>query len=203
MKNELVNFIKKIVKKPNQNEINEILEIFTPKNFKKGDLFKEAYDNSDKIGFILSGAFRNFIIKENGDEITTEIIEPNSIITDIISMRLGKNPGIQIECIEDATVLETPEVKMRKLLECNLTFNFLIREHLAHRAAELSQRHLMFLTSSSENRLDQLKSNQPELFNKYPLKYIATIIGITPTQLSRLRRKNKYNQQMLRISLSS
>ncbi|HAP64165.1 MAG TPA: hypothetical protein DCR93_33345 [Cytophagales bacterium] len=73
------------------------------------------------------------------------------------------------------------------LLDSNLTLNIIVREHMADRAVELSQRHLLHLTGTSKERYQYVMENNPRLHERLPLHLIASMIGITPTQLSRIR----------------
>ena len=46
------------------------------------------------------------------------------------------------------------------------------------------------LHTTAKQRFDSLLKEEPELFNNVPLQYIASMIGITPESLSRLRKTN-------------
>jgi ribosomal protein L10 len=47
----------------------------------------------------------------------------------------------------------------------------------------------LFLTGTAKERYQFILENKPELLKKFPLRFIASMIGITPTQLSRVRNK--------------
>lgn len=42
---------------------------------------------------------------------------------------------------------------------------------------------------SAEQRYEKLLKDEPELLQQVPLQYIASMLGITPRHLSRLRNK--------------
>jgi hypothetical protein len=67
------------------------------------------------------------------------------------------------------------------LLEHNITFNILIREYIGDRAMELVKRHLMFLNGTAKERYQYILDTNPEILKKFPLKYIASMIGVTQT----------------------
>jgi CRP-like cAMP-binding protein len=54
----------------------------------------------------------------------------------------------------------------------------------------LEDRVLQHLAMSAEERYNQLFQFNKELFNIVPLQYLASMLGITPETLSRLRKKN-------------
>jgi len=43
---------------------------------------------------------------------------------------------------------------------------------------------------TAEERYNQLLAINPELFNQVPLQYLASMLGMTPETLSRLRKKS-------------
>jgi len=51
------------------------------------------------------------------------------------------------------------------------------------------QRALSLINETAEQRLENLIKVRPEIFQKAPLKNIASYLGITDTSLSRIRRE--------------
>lgn len=191
MKQVLAHFIRLTVKNPNEEEINAILEIFHLKEFAKGAFFKHPNQACRSIGYLVEGSVRYYMIKSNGSEITGRIVEKNNFITDLISVRTqGLTPTI-IETLEPTTMLVTSLEDYRKLLETNLTFNILVREYMADRVAEMGKLYFLFLNGTAKERYRFILENNPELLKNIPLRFIASMIGITPTQLSRIRNKKK------------
>ncbi len=190
MKNQFKEFIYHRVKKPRDHEVQEILSIFSENQLDKGALFKEGDTIIRKLGFMVDGSARSYFINDRGDQITDAIVQKNNFLSDIISVRTKEKSPIIIEIIEDSTVLVANMDRVWHLLENNLTFNILIREYIGDRAMELVKRHLMFLNGTAKERYQYILETNPEILNKFPLKYIASMIGVTQTQLSRIRKRN-------------
>lgn len=187
MKDQFEAFIYRRVKKPRDHEVDEILSIFSEKRFMKGDLFKERGTIVKELGFLAEGSSRSYFINENGEEITDQIVEKNNFLSDIISVRTGEKTPIIIEHLEDSIVFAAPMEQIWVLFEQNMTFNILIREYMGDRAMELMKRYLMFLNGTAKERYQYLLATNPSILEKFPLKYVASMIGVTPTQLSRIR----------------
>jgi len=51
------------------------------------------------------------------------------------------------------------------------------------------QRALSLINETAEQRLENLVKVRPEIFQKAPLKNIASFLGVTDTSLSRIRRE--------------
>lgn len=182
-------FIYRRVKNAKEQEVAEILSIFHQRDCAKGELFKESDTIIKELGFLLNGSSRSYFINEKGDEITDGILQGESFLSDIISIRTGEKSPIIIEILEQSTILAAQMVNVWELLERNLTFNILIREYIGDRSMELVQKHLMFLNGTAKERYHYLLAANPSLLRKFPLRYIASMIGVTQTQLSRIRNK--------------
>ncbi|MEL6656243.1 MAG: cyclic nucleotide-binding domain-containing protein [Bacteroidota bacterium] len=191
MKEALRKYISEQVTSPREEELDEILALFREKHFKKGEFFKRPFTIGNQFAFLSEGTVRIIVYKENGDEITVRIRQDNSFITDPFRLE-GKNSSpLGIECLEDLTLLIAPVERMQELLETNLALNIVIRKHLKDQLLEIAKRQYLFVAGSAKERYQFILENNPELLKKVPLRFIASIIGITPTQLSRVRKKNK------------
>jgi len=191
MKTQFEDFIYQRVKKPKHHEVKEILSIFSEKKFDKGEAFKEGNTAIKKLGFLVEGSARSYFINDKGDEITDQIVQVNNFLSDIISVRTGEKSPIIIQFIEKSIVLVAKMDSVWNLLEYNVTFNILIREYIGDRSMDLVKRHLMFLNGTAKERYQYILETNPEILNKFPLKYIASMIGVTQTQLSRIRKGKK------------
>lgn len=189
MQSPLETLIRASVKFPLQEEINAIEGIFTIREFKKGEVFKESDTFSKELAFILKGSARSYMINLKGDEVTNSITQKNHFLADLISVRTHEATPFTLHFLEDSTALVTTVTAHKKLLETNLAYNILIREHLADEAMRYSKRQILFLTGTAKQRYEFIIENYPQFLKEFPLKYIASLIGITPTQLSRLRNK--------------
>lgn len=187
MKKQFEEFIFRRVKNARAREVEEILSIFSKKQFGKGTLFKEGHSVVRKLGFLVEGSARSFFINEKGHEITNEILQKNKFLSDIISVRTNEKSPIVIEILEKSTVLVAPMDKVWDLLDQSVTFNILIREYIGDHAMELVKKHLMFLNGTSTERYKYILETNPDILQKVPLKFIASMIGVTQTQLSRIR----------------
>ncbi len=189
MESPLETLVRARVRNPREEEIAAINGIFTQRDFEKGELFKKNGSVSKELAFIIKGSARAVIINSMGNEITNAIIEKNHFLADLISVRDSSATAFMLQFLEDSTALVASISAHRKLLETNLAYNILIREHLADEAAKYSKRQILFLTGSAKERYAFIVSNYPNLLIEFPLKFIANMIGVTPTQLSRLRKK--------------
>jgi len=191
LKEQLEYFIRLNISNPIDHEIAKILEIFEPKEFNEGDFFKRSDQICNKIGFLVEGSASHFGIKKNGERVTGRISQKHDFITDLISVRTNALTPISISFLEPAKVLVASTKDMKAILEVNLTCNRLMREYMADNVIELGKMYMLFLTGSAKERYQYIIENNPGLLKNIPLRFIASMIGITPTQLSRIRNKKK------------
>ena len=189
MKKQFEDFIYQRVKAAREVEVTEILSIFNEQVYEKGAHFKEQNTVIQELGFLVNGSARSYFINEKVDEITDEVLQSKNFLSDIISVRSNEKSPIIIEILEKSSLLVAHMDEVWNLLDNNVTFNILIREYIGDRAAKLVKRHLLFLNGTAKQRYEYLIATNPSLLKKFPLKYIATMIGVTPTQLSRIRSK--------------
>lgn len=189
MKTILEEFIRQKVKKTSDQEIQEILDIFKEKTFKRKEFFKHPFTISKEFGFLVKGAVRLVIYKDNGELVTARLLQEKSFIVDVFSIRDKQSTPLGIECLDDVVMLIAPLEKIHELLETNLALNIVMREYITERATEMGRNYLLFITGSAKERYQFILENNPNLLKKFPLRFIASIIGITPTQLSRIRNK--------------
>ncbi len=191
VKSILKDFIHAHVKQPSEEEMAEILSIFEERTYSKGDFFKEAHTIAREIGFITSGSAKSVVVKDNGEERLGRLLPVGFFLFDLISVRKEEKTPIAITFREPSTVLVAPYPTIKALLETNLTLNIMVREYTADRTVEMGKWLMMFAMGTAKDRYHFILENNPTLLNKLSLRMIASMIGITPTQLSRIRNQKE------------
>lgn len=187
MKDQLEQYIRKKVKNPRAEEIEAILNCFELCSLEKGTFFKKPFTINQEFGFLVEGNLRLVVYKENGEEVTARLLQDYSFIADVFSIRDKKPTPLGIQCLDDVSILVAPISKIHQLLESNLALNIVMREYITERATEMGRNYLLFITGTAKERYQFILENNPKLLQKFPLRFIASMIGITPTQLSRIR----------------
>ncbi len=102
--------------------------------------------------------------------------------------------------IEDATLLSINYFKYRKLIDKYTDLKKFYIAYLENNwVLEKEQREIDIVMKEASERYLDFSQTYPNIENRVPLHYIASHLGITPTQLSRIRKKikkNKPNQHM-------
>jgi len=145
----------------------------------------------EEIGFIYSGSFRFFFLKE-GIEISNYFSFEKELVSSYRSF-LKKEPSLTtIEAMEDAEVVCFSQLALEKLstnpkIAYKMErFGRLVAEYLI---CCYEERVVAFVTQTPEERYCRLLQQQPDLLQRIPQHYVANFLGITPVSLSRIRKR--------------
>jgi len=167
--------------------LDEVLSSFQTRKIKKGEFFLESGKTCREMAFIETGYLRMYDIVD-GKEITFWIGNEGRFITSLSSFVFQTENYWNVQALTDCTVQVISRTKHFQLCEVHqkwLEFDNLI---LARSFAMLEQNMFSQLHTTAQQRFDGLMTSQPSLFNHVPLQYIASMLGITPESLSRLRK---------------
>ncbi|WP_419801452.1 Crp/Fnr family transcriptional regulator [Mucilaginibacter sp.] len=176
--------------KPSGKEMEEIASYFKIIPLKKDGFFLKEGQVCKNIGFLNSGEIRHFYrAKEN--DVTRWISFENDFVTSLRSFIL------QIPSIENLQVLTDCELVVidRKafdiLIEKNIGFKDFYIKALEYNYITIEDRVFSLIEKSAEERFEWMAKNQLHFIQKVAVMYTASMLGITPRHLSRLRRKFK------------
>lgn len=162
---------------------------FVPALLKKGEYFSHANSRCSKIAFLKSGYLRVFV-RQHDKEITQWIATPNYFITDLASFVFQAPSRWEIQALEDCELFVMERSEYEQLYSRIPRWSEFERVFIARCFVFMEERILSLLSMSAEERYHQLFMQQKELFNKVPLQYLASMLGMSPETLSRLRKKD-------------
>lgn len=172
-----------------ETSINLILSKFTPEELPKESLFIRQNEVSSKIAFLNSGICKHYFNNENGTETTIFIATDNCFISSISSF-LNKTPSLEnIEAISDCSLYTITKDDLNLLLNKIPEFKDIYIKLIEEQIKCLDTSRFDLLTLTPEQRYNKFCKEQPNIIQKVPLKTLASIFGITPRHLSRIRKK--------------
>lgn len=166
-----------------------IKSAFEPLTIKKKKDLLVSGQVCNYLYFINKGCLRSFYIDSRGGEHIYQIRMDNSWISDLESF-FSQNPSkYNIEALEDSTLLRISNERMEQLLNeiPNLERYFRILFQKAYVNALKRLNSTMWETAF--DRYNDMLKEHPEVFQRVPLVYIASYLGITPESLSRIRKQ--------------
>ncbi|HMO39875.1 MAG TPA: Crp/Fnr family transcriptional regulator [Saprospiraceae bacterium] len=172
-------------------ETDKITSNFKQKLFEKGDYFVNEGKTSLQMGFVEQGQFQYYSVTEQGEERTTYISLPNTFVASLLTyltemparenIRALTNSSLWVINKNDVITLQNEIPKFKdfyiKLIEWQICC--------------IDKAKFDLITLSAEQRYQKLLREEPEVLLQVPLQYIASMLGMTPRHLSRLRNNFK------------
>jgi len=141
---------------------------------------------SERIYFIEKGVVRGYYLKDDR-EVTSWFMKESDFIISIASFYTRQPAQEYIELLEDAVFLSIRFDQLQHLYRQFPEFNTIGRLLTEHYYVLSEQRATNLRMQSAGERYQQLLTDFPAIFQRVPLKYIASHLGLSPETLSRLR----------------
>jgi len=149
-----------------------------------------------KIAFIFSGVVRSYVVEVDGKDYTwnfhysgNDAKINNLFVVDYMSLLTGEKAVLNFDVLEECEVVSLPYEVLLSLSAQYEKWQRYCRIVTEEAYLITRERTLTLLCKSASQRLNILKDNFPDIFEKIPDYYIASYLGIAPQTLSRLQNK--------------
>lgn len=187
-------------------KINEYLQLFKEltvddakfffsatrqRRLKPGEIYVHAGEMYKKVAHIKSGLMRVYVINEDGEEVTLFFRKEDHQIAPYDCIFADKPSRMFIEAFEDTTIFEIDHEKLQEFMARHPQYEK-ARLHFHQKLLMESFLRLeKFILLPPLQRYQHFVKENPDLAQRVPDKYIASILGITPGSLSRIRKRIK------------
>lgn len=171
-------------------EAQQASQYFVPYTYAKNTSLLEAGKYANHLFFITAGYVRIHACFE-GKEITQWISIPSYFLTDLSSWLFNQPAKWNLTTLTDVSLLAISKKEYALLQNQIADWPSKEKVFIGHCFDSMENRIFQFLSQSSEERYLAYCSQFDYLFNQVPHQYIASLLGMTPETLSRLRRKNR------------
>lgn len=153
------------------------------------EIYIREGETARRLAFIEQGIMRAYIIKNNGDEATLFLRWEQQFIASHDTI-INRQPSRFIyRALEPTTLLEMDYDVLEAVLKTHPEYEPLRNFFLLRMLSESLKMMESFVTLSPEERYRNLLTERFDLVNRVPDKYIASMLGITPVSLSRIRKR--------------
>lgn len=184
---EKLNYYFGIFKNLELKDLSAIFKLVKIKKLKVGEIFINQGDYYKKITYIKRGLIRAYLIKDNGDEITTLIRWEDQFISSHDSILFNEPSRYFYQAVENTILLEVDYDIVQSFMARNPKLEVGRIHFLKKMLGETIIKVESFILLTPEERYLQFIKDKPNIINRIPSKYIATLLGITPVSLSRIR----------------
>ena len=139
--------------------------------------------------FVLKGAFRAYVVDDNGQDSTIAFAIEDWWITDYNAYILQQPATMFVVALEDSIILQMDHQTEEELKKSNHKFETFFRIRAERTAAFMQQRIISNLTLTAEERYEKFIQKYPLIVQRVPQYALASYLGITTEFLSRIRNK--------------
>ncbi len=186
--NELKIYVEKLVPFT-ESEMTAFIALFSEIHLKKKDYFAIEGEFSSKLAFISNGIMRAFFRNKSENEYNKTFFTASNFVAAYSSITTEQKNLINIECLTDCTLFVADFRELSSLYKKYPKFESLARVIAERKFALKEKREIELVTLTATERYKIFKNEHPNLENQINQYHIASYLGITPTQLSRIRAK--------------
>ncbi|WP_436806769.1 Crp/Fnr family transcriptional regulator [Chryseobacterium sp. DT-3] len=163
--------------------------LFTPRILKKGDYFIKEGEIANEIGFLEIGILRAFYRNNEGVEYNKHFFLSNCFIGGYASLITNKSSPINQQALTNCNLLVANFKNIQNLYGTSPDIERLARILAEQLFIQKEKREIEIVLLDAEKRYHIFQKDFPLLEQQIPQYHIASYLGVTPTQLSRIRRK--------------
>lgn len=172
-----------------EQETTLALKCFSKTTLAKNTIIQTAGKDCTTLYFLEEGYIRIFA-HHDAKEITQWVCTPNYFVTDIGAWLFGKKAKWNMEALSECTVYSIDLNDYNNLANQIPLWHQKEKLFIGHCFEQMELRIYNFIALDSFERYTAFSNQFGFLFNIVPHQYIASILGITPETLSRLRKKS-------------
>lgn len=168
--------------------LREAFQVFQHQRHAKNTLWIREQQIAQRIAFILKGKIRHFY-NIDGKEYTRWVSLENNFVTAFSSFVSQRPSQENLECIEQCELLSTSRENFHAIKAKSPEIQQLWTQSLESEIIGYEDRVFQLITTDSEKRYLDFLEKYPQQALEIPQKYIASMLGIAPRHLSRIRNK--------------
>jgi CRP-like cAMP-binding protein len=161
----------------------------TESRLNKNEYFVKEGEVSLEVGILLSGIVRSFYTTHDGKEYNKNLFVAPNVIGSYVSFITGQPTRLPQQALTDCVVVKIPLSAIEKLSENNIEVERLRRKIAEHFFVLKEKRELEMALLQAEERYLIFQEEMKGAEQLIPQYHIASYLGISATQLSRIRNK--------------
>tara|TARA_B100000809_G_scaffold178239_1_gene175822 strand:- start:6815 stop:7414 length:600 start_codon:yes stop_codon:yes gene_type:complete len=166
-----------------------IESIITFQKLEKDETLLRNGQTAKKIYFVCKGALRAYATDYDGNIYNKNIFLETDFAGSTVSYLLGVPSNFTLEALEETILINLDYKKYRQFIEQkNDLKNFYIAYLENNWIVEKEQREVSLVMENATQRYLKLLQKHPKIDQRIQKLHIASHLGITPTQLSRIRK---------------
>ncbi len=188
-------FIKEVIFRYHQvseTSLSLLYSIARIKHLKKNEILLPIGKTAKDIHILVQGAIIAYFIDEEGNTYNKNVFLEGNFVASTVSYLTNSPSDFALEAIEDCIIISFNYRNYRQYINNNEDLkNFYIAYLEKNWVIDKEKREIDIVMKNASSRYLELLEKHPEIDQRVPLSHLASHLGITPTQMSRIRKKVK------------
>jgi CRP-like cAMP-binding protein len=164
-------------------------DLFTLRDFKKGDTLESEGERSYQFGIIIEGILRGYYLLGSGREKTKAFRYSGTFFANYHSLLTKEPSRFTVEAITKGRAWFSSYSDFNLRIEKSLFWQTLLKNLNAHEYLLKEQREYELLSHTAEQRYQSFLRDYHGIADKIPQYHIANYLGVDPSSLNRLIKK--------------
>lgn len=186
---EDIKFYLGVFKELGFGEMSELFNASRTKKLKAGEVYIGQGELSLKLAYIRSGLIRAYYLPEQGEDITIMLRWDKQFVGSSDSVIFGRPSRFTYYALEDTVLLEIDYQRAQSIIDKSPGLSARRYDFLIQMLGQALERIETFVLLNPEERYVKLISEKPDIGKRVPDKFLATLLGVTPVSLSRIRKR--------------
>ena len=161
--------------------------LFSEVRLEKGTVFAKRGEYSTQIALVQNGVLRAFYAKPDGEQYNKTFFKDGEFVGAFSSLVTGTKNLIDIDCLTDCVLQVASYPSILKLYDTHPSIERLARILAEQFFVVKEKREIELVTLEAKDRYAIFLQEYPGLDQRIPQYHIASYLGVSPTQLSRIR----------------
>jgi len=168
-----------------------LCSISTHHELLKGDRLYSAGEIPLSFAFVYQGLFRSYITNDRGQEYNKVFFDEGTFPGTMTALLTSTESNFTIQALEDSSVIKINFAAFRQLLKKDHALALFHIQYLEKNwLLAKDAREIQIVQENAEQRYRRFTHSHSSICARIPQYHIASHLGITPTQLSRIRKKS-------------
>jgi CRP-like cAMP-binding protein len=170
-------------------EADLFLSFLSLKKLRKKEHYLMPGDFCNAVAYVNKGCLRRYIIDEHSKETVLNFALEDYFVGDLESLLLEEPTIYFVQALEDCELLLLSRENLSRVGSLIPKFKKFHDEKMKRNHYYTLKRLTFAKSATPEEKYLRLMEEQPQIFQRVPMHFIASYLGIEPESLSRLRKR--------------
>jgi CRP-like cAMP-binding protein len=173
--------------------LEKLFSLFREEKISKGGFYIKEGQTAKEMAFLKTGVVRAFYTNQEGQEYNKHFFTGASIIGSYSSLISGNPSLFSQQALTDCEILTANYNSITNLYSAYPALERLARKFAENYFVANEKKEIEIVLLQADKRYLNFRKQYPELENQIAQYHIASYLGVSPTQLSRIRKKMASN----------